>query len=129
MDGEGVLSQNQCPIFFFSYKLNDARKKYSTYDKVFYAIVRSLDTWRHYLLPNKFVMLSNYDVLKYINGKRKLSARHAKWVEYLQVFSFMVKHKVGSQNQVVGALSRYHLLVMTMQMHVQGFGAFRSFIS
>ncbi|GKB23532.1 RNA-directed DNA polymerase [Tanacetum coccineum] len=36
----GVLSQNQS-IDFFSEKLNDARRKYSTYDKEFYAIVRS----------------------------------------------------------------------------------------
>ncbi|GJS14623.1 RNA-directed DNA polymerase [Tanacetum coccineum] len=41
----GVLSQDQRPIAFFSEKLNDARRKYSTYDKEFYAIVRSLDTW------------------------------------------------------------------------------------
>ncbi|GKB52384.1 reverse transcriptase domain-containing protein [Tanacetum coccineum] len=29
-------------------KLNEACRKYSTYDKEFYAIIRSLDTWRHY---------------------------------------------------------------------------------
>ncbi|GKD77016.1 transposon ty3-I gag-pol polyprotein [Tanacetum coccineum] len=31
----GVPSQNQRPIAFFSEKLNDARRKYSTYDKEF----------------------------------------------------------------------------------------------
>ncbi|GKD09740.1 reverse transcriptase domain-containing protein, partial [Tanacetum coccineum] len=31
----GVLSQNQRPIAFFSEKLNDTRRKYSTYDKEF----------------------------------------------------------------------------------------------
>nr|GEZ27689.1 putative mitochondrial protein [Tanacetum cinerariifolium] len=41
----GVLSQNQRQIAFSSEKLNDARCKYSTYDKEFYAIVRSLDMW------------------------------------------------------------------------------------
>ncbi|GKB18264.1 reverse transcriptase domain-containing protein, partial [Tanacetum coccineum] len=40
----GVLSQNKCPIAFFSEKLNKVRRKYSTYDKEFYAIIRSLDT-------------------------------------------------------------------------------------
>ncbi|GJU13704.1 putative reverse transcriptase domain-containing protein [Tanacetum coccineum] len=35
----GVLCQNQRPIAFFTEKLNDARPKYSTYDKEFYAIV------------------------------------------------------------------------------------------
>ncbi|GKC83059.1 RNA-directed DNA polymerase [Tanacetum coccineum] len=39
----GVLSQNQRPIAFFSEKLNYARRKYSTYDKEFYAIFTKLD--------------------------------------------------------------------------------------
>nr|GFA89101.1 reverse transcriptase domain-containing protein [Tanacetum cinerariifolium] len=52
----GVLRQNQRPIAFFSEKLNDTRRKYSIYDKEFYAIVCSLDTWRHYLLYNEYVL-------------------------------------------------------------------------
>ena len=35
----GVLSQEGHPIAFFSEKLNDAKRRYSTYDKKFYAIV------------------------------------------------------------------------------------------
>ncbi|GKA17093.1 RNA-directed DNA polymerase [Tanacetum coccineum] len=85
----GVLSQNQRPIAFFSEKLNDARRKYSTYDKEFYAIVRSLDTWRHYLLSNEFVLFSDHEALKFINGQHKLKSRHAKWVEFIQAFSFI----------------------------------------
>ncbi|GJZ58121.1 reverse transcriptase domain-containing protein, partial [Tanacetum coccineum] len=80
----GVLSQNQRPIAFFSEKLNDARRKYSTYDKEFYAIVRSLDTWRHYLLSNSFVLFSDHEALKFINGQHMLKSRHAKWVEFIQ---------------------------------------------
>ncbi|GJS58024.1 RNA-directed DNA polymerase [Tanacetum coccineum] len=75
----GVLSQNQRPIIFFSEKLNDARCEYSTYDKEFYAIVRSLDTWRHYLLSNEFVLFSDHEALKFINGQHKLKPRHAKF--------------------------------------------------
>lgn len=37
-----VLSQEGKPIAFFSEKLNDSRKKYSTYDKEFYTIYRAL---------------------------------------------------------------------------------------
>ncbi|GKB11843.1 putative reverse transcriptase domain-containing protein [Tanacetum coccineum] len=73
----GVLSQNQWPITFFSNKLNDARRKYSTYDKEFYVIVRSLDTWRNYLLSNEFVLFSDHEALKFINGQHKLKSRHA----------------------------------------------------
>ncbi|GJT93741.1 RNA-directed DNA polymerase [Tanacetum coccineum] len=121
----GVLSQNQRPIAFFSEKLNDARRKYSTYDKEFYAIVRSLDTWRHYLLSNEFVLFSDHEALKFINGQHKLKPRHAKWVEFIQAFSFVIRHKVGSDNQVADALSRRHSLITTMQIRVQGFDSFR----
>lgn len=38
-----VLSQNGRPLAYFSEKLNEAKRKYSTYDKEFYALVRSLD--------------------------------------------------------------------------------------
>ncbi|XP_078441514.1 uncharacterized protein LOC144711404 [Wolffia australiana] len=36
----GVLSQEGHPVEFFSEKLNDARLRYSTYDKEFYAVVQ-----------------------------------------------------------------------------------------
>lgn len=42
-----VLMQNQKPIAFFSEKLGGATLNYSTYDKEFYALVRSLETWQH----------------------------------------------------------------------------------
>ncbi|GJW82291.1 reverse transcriptase domain-containing protein [Tanacetum coccineum] len=57
----GVLSQNKCPIAFFSEKLNEACRKYSTYEKEFYAIIRSLDTWRHYLLANEFILFLDHE--------------------------------------------------------------------
>ncbi|GJY14114.1 putative CCCH-type zinc finger family protein [Tanacetum coccineum] len=120
----GVLSQNQWPIAFFIEKLNEARRKYSTYDKEFYAIVRSLDTWRHYLLSNEFVLFSDHEALKFINGQHKLKPLHAKWVEFIHPFSFVIRHKVGSNNQVADALSRRHSLITIMHIRVQGFDSF-----
>ena len=35
----GILSQEGHPIAYFSEKLYDARMRYSTYDKEFYAVV------------------------------------------------------------------------------------------
>ncbi|GJR03940.1 RNA-directed DNA polymerase [Tanacetum coccineum] len=91
----------------------------------FYAIVRSLDTWRHYILFNVFVLFSDHEALKFINGKHKLKPRHAKWVEFIQAFSFVIRHKVGSDNQVEDALSRRHSLITTMQIRLQGIDSFR----
>ena len=107
----GVLSQNNRPVAFFSEKLNDVRRRYSTYDKEFYAIVRSLEYWRHYLIAKEFVLYSDHEALKYINGQHKLKPRHAHWVELLQAFSFSIKHKAGVLNHVADALSRRYTLL------------------
>ncbi|GJY57038.1 RNA-directed DNA polymerase [Tanacetum coccineum] len=101
----GVLSQQNRPIAFFSEKINDSRKRYSTYDKEFYAIVRSLEYWRHYLLTNVFLLYSDHQALRFIQGQAKLKPRHAKWVEMLQDFSFVIRHKAGSANTVADALN------------------------
>ncbi|XP_071688487.1 uncharacterized protein [Rutidosis leptorrhynchoides] len=122
----GVLSQNKRPVAFFSEKLNDSRRRYSTYDREFYAIVRCLEVWRHYLLPAEFVLYSDHEALKYIQGQHKLSARHAKWVESLQAYSFVIQHKAGSQNQVADALSRRYSLISTMRIQVCGFDSWKS---
>jgi hypothetical protein len=43
----GVLSQERHPVAYFSEKLNDAKQRYSTYDKELYAVVQALRYWRH----------------------------------------------------------------------------------
>jgi hypothetical protein len=54
-----VLSQEDKPIAYFSKKLDEAKVKYSTYDKDFYAIIQALKKWRHYLIPKEFVLYRN----------------------------------------------------------------------
>jgi hypothetical protein len=53
----GVLSQEGKPIDFFSEKLNESRKKYSTYDKEFYTLVRTLEHWSYYLLHKELYFI------------------------------------------------------------------------
>jgi hypothetical protein len=42
-----VLSQEDRLITYFSEKLNEAKVKYSTYDKDFYVVIQALKKWRH----------------------------------------------------------------------------------
>ena len=76
----GVLTQEGKPLALFSEKLCESRRKYSTYDKEFYAIIRCLEHWSHYLVASEFI----HEALKCIQGQHKLNSRHAKWVEFLQ---------------------------------------------
>jgi hypothetical protein len=65
----GVLSQEGRPIAFFSEKLSGSKKNYFTYDLEFYAIVQSLKHWRHYLVQKEFILITDHEALKYINGQ------------------------------------------------------------
>ena len=75
-----VLSQEQRLVAYFSEKLNEAKQKYSSYDKELYVVVKALKKWRHYLMTREFVLYSNNHALQFINIQPKLNKRHAKWV-------------------------------------------------
>ncbi|GJZ02551.1 RNA-directed DNA polymerase [Tanacetum coccineum] len=98
----GVLSQNGKPVAFFSEKLNEARRKYSTYDKEFYAIIHSLEYWHHYLVSKDFILYSDHEAL-----------------------NFSIKHKAGTLNKVADALSRRQALLSVMQVQTVGFKIFK----
>jgi len=66
----GVLSQENHHVAYFIKKLNDAWQWYSTYDKKFYMVVHALRYWKHYLLPQEFVLYSDHEALKYPTLKR-----------------------------------------------------------
>ena len=88
-------------------------------------IIRSLEYWHHYLVSKEFILYSDHEALKYINGQHKLRPRHAKWVELMQSYSFSIKHKAGTLNKVADALSRRHALLSTMQVQTVGFEIFK----
>ena len=61
-----VLCKEDKPVAYFSEKMNDAKHKYSSYDKELYAIVQILKHWRHYLMPKEFLLYSDNHALQYI---------------------------------------------------------------
>ena len=101
----GVLAQEGHLVAYFSEKLNDAKQKYSTYDKEFYAVIQALHYWRHNLLLQEFVLFSDHEALKYIYSQKKLNARHSRWIELLQDYTFSLRHK-ENWKKAVDALSR-----------------------
>jgi hypothetical protein len=68
-----VLSQDDRPIAYFSEKLNEAKEKYSTYGKEFYAIIQALKKWRHYLIMKEFVLYSDNRALQFVTQQEKLN--------------------------------------------------------
>jgi hypothetical protein len=97
---DSFLSEERRLIAFFSEKLSGSMKNYSTYDLEFYAIVQSLKHCHHYLVQKEFILITDHEALKYINGQQKLNRRHAKWVAYLQEFTFSLRNQSGTLNKV-----------------------------
>jgi hypothetical protein len=111
IDIGGVLVQGGKPIAFLSEKLCGPSLNYSTYDKELYAFVRVLQTWQHYLWSKEFVIHSDHESLKYLKGQANLSKRHAKWIELIESFPYIIKHKKEKDNMIADALSgRYTML-------------------
>jgi hypothetical protein len=54
-------------------KLHGPTLNYSTYDKELYALVRVLQTWKHYLWSKEFVIHSDHESLKYLKGQSNLN--------------------------------------------------------
>jgi hypothetical protein len=101
-------------------KLGGAQLNYSVYDKKLYALVRVLETWQHYLWPNEFIIHSDHEALKYLKGQAKLNCRHAKWVEFIETFPYIVKYKKGKDNVITDALSRRNVLLNQLEVKVLG---------
>jgi hypothetical protein len=120
-----VLSQDNRPIAYFNEKLKDAKKNYSTYDKEFYPIIQVLKKWRHYLVPKEFILYSDNHALQFITRQEKLNQKHEKWVEYMQNFTFVIKHISGTVNKVVDALSRKCLILQEFRVKTLGFDIFK----
>ncbi|XP_071681572.1 uncharacterized protein [Lolium perenne] len=55
------------------------------------------------------------------NGQHNLNKRHAKWVEFIESFPYVIKYKKGKDNVVADALSRKNTLLLThLDFHVLG---------
>jgi hypothetical protein len=79
-----------------------------------------LEVWQHYLFPKEFVIHSDHEALKYLKSQGKLNRRHAKWIEFIEMFPYVVKHKRGKDNIVVDALSRRCALITQLDTKVLG---------
>ena len=62
-------------------------------------------------MSDEFVLYTDNHALQYIMQQPKLNKKHAKWVEYLQSFTFVLKHISGQANKVEDALNRRNLVV------------------
>jgi hypothetical protein len=58
--------------------------------------------------------------LKYIRSQGKQNCRHAKWVEFIESFPYVIKHKKGKENVIIDASSRRYALLTQLDYKIIG---------
>ena len=104
------------PVAFESRKLNGAEQRYSTHEKEMTAVVHCLQQWRHYLLGGIFTLVTDNVANTFFKTQKKLSARQARWQEFLAKFNFEWLHRLGWHNIVADALSWKEVVAYIMTL-------------
>ena len=93
---------------YISKLLNETEQNYEIHNKEMLAVIRCLETWRHFLegSQSKFKVWTNHKNLEYFMSNQKLNCRQARWALYLSRFDFVSKHISGSKMGKVDGLSR-----------------------
>jgi len=105
-----VLSQLQDGeekvILYASRLLSKAERNYDTTKKELLAVVYSLKYCRQYLFGRRFVVRTDQAALCWLRRTPEPMPQLARWLTFIEEFSFDVKHRVGTKHQNVDSLSR-----------------------
>jgi len=69
-------------------------------------VVYGLKQCRQYLLGRKFVVRTDHAALSWLRRKPEPMPQLARWLTFIEEFSFDVQHRVGTKHQNVDSLSR-----------------------
>ncbi|MCO5564626.1 hypothetical protein L7F22_018291 [Adiantum nelumboides] len=64
-----VLLQDGRPVVFESKKLDKGQQNYCVYERELYAIIHTLNKWRHYLYGAQFEIVFDHESIKWLHNK------------------------------------------------------------
>jgi len=63
----------------------------------------------------------DHESLKHLKSQGKLNKQHARWIEYIEIFPYVIRYKQGKENIVPDALSRRYILLTSLSAKMLGF--------
>ena len=116
----GILTQQgtngqYAPIAFFSQKLNDTQRKWSTVEREAYAVVVALRKYRNWLFRSLVRIHSDHNPLTYLTDSVPRSARLMRWALALQDFQVEFKYRKGKCN--IAAVKQISAPLSTSPVH------------
>ena len=96
------------PIAFFSKKLDNTQKNYSTYDRELLGIYLAVKHFRYMLEGRQFLIRTDHKPLVYAFQQKldKASPRQIRQLDFIAQFSTNIEHISGKDNVVADPLSR-----------------------
>lgn len=93
-------------VAYFSRLTQGAESRYHSYELETLAVVKALQTFRHYLVGIQFKVVTDCNALKSTERKKDLLPRVARWWMYLQDFTFTIEYRKGVMMPHADYLSR-----------------------
>lgn len=94
------------PVIYVSRALTSAESSYHANEKEALGLVWALSKLRCFLYGRRFVAKTDSNVLKWLQTKKDVSGKFARWILAMQEFDFELKHQKGTANIPADALSR-----------------------
>lgn len=108
-----VLQQREgnkwSPLSFFSKRLTEAQRKYSTYDRELLGIYLAIIHFRKLIEGREVVIYTDHKPLVYLFsklGSEKETPRRARQIMFISEFTTKIKHISGADNITADSLSR-----------------------
>lgn len=96
------------PIAFYSKKLNETQKGYSTYDRELLGIYLSIKHFKYLLEGREFTVWTDHKplIFAFKQKNEKASPRQLRQLQYISEFTTDIQHLSGKDNVVADTLSR-----------------------
>ena len=105
-----ILSQVQegreVVLAYASRTLSPAECNYCVTRKELLAIVHHARVFKSYLLGRNVLVRTDHSSLKYLHRFKQPEGQLARWIDFLQAYTFTIEHRPGRQHSNADALSR-----------------------
>lgn len=103
-----VVNDNFQPLGFYSERLNEAQRKYSTYDRELLSAYKAVRHFQHMLEGREFCIYTDHKPLQFAFKQKldKASPRQIRHLDFLSQFTTDIRHIPGKENVVADTLSR-----------------------
>ena len=123
---------NPCPVAYYSRKLRPPEQRWSCASEFeALAIVEALKNFDYYLRGREFTVVTDHLPLKRCFRNNQIhNARIARWIDFLNNYSFTTEYKKGKDHVVPDAISRADLMpISTNALGIANVPEFRNAFS